>query len=63
MNPRASVLDCASPLALWVPRRGRKRQRTAAVQNLAAFVHLPWLDTLTGEALRLVAKDQVPCGQ
>lgn len=30
---RASVLDCASPLALC--NGSRKRQRTAAVQNLA----------------------------
>lgn len=30
---RASVLDCGSPLALFNGRR--KRQRTAAVQNLA----------------------------
>ncbi len=32
---RASVLDCGSPLPLWRSRHARKRQRAAAVQNLA----------------------------
>jgi hypothetical protein len=33
---RASVLDCASPLALWFGGdRSPKRQRAGAVQNLA----------------------------
>ncbi len=30
------VLDCASPLALFMLRRDRKRQRTAAVQDACA---------------------------
>jgi hypothetical protein len=31
----ASVLDCGSPLPLWRSRHARKRQRAAALQNLA----------------------------
>jgi hypothetical protein len=40
MALRASVLDCGSPLPLW--RAGatvKKRQRAAAVQNLAEAPH------------------------
>ena len=34
-NPRASVLECASPLALFI--RLPERQRTGALQNLTEF--------------------------
>jgi len=39
LRPRASVLDCASPLALFDPSclLKQKRQGTGAVQNLAAL--------------------------
>ena len=36
------VLDCASPLALFSPRRDRKRQRAAAVQDAAALAQIPF---------------------
>src|SRR5881296_2935140 len=38
LRQRASVLDCASPLALSRARRVKKRRNTAALQNAAAPV-------------------------
>jgi hypothetical protein len=47
-------LDCASPLALWRAWGVRKRQGTAAVQNLAEPLPLSSFDTLTAEAQRAI---------
>ena len=35
---RGSVLECGSPLPLWEAASARKRQGTAALQDLAEFV-------------------------
>jgi len=36
------VLDCASPLALFVPHHDWKRQKAAALQDAAAPAQVPF---------------------
>ncbi len=55
LNPNdRQVVECASPLALWLGQsgRGRKRQRTGALHNLAVYGG-SWGDFASSNLVRL----------